>query len=85
MLPIAIVEWVDASMNSVNWAEGSLPSLPTATSNVMTSVGYLAHHTTEWVVLTQTLGEEVHANSLEIPVSMVRSFIQLPEHPNGTF
>jgi hypothetical protein len=85
MLPIAIVEWVDASMNSVHWAEGSLPSLPSDTSNVMYSVGYVAHNTREWVVLTQTLGEDIHANSVEIPTSMIRSYIQLPENTNGTF
>ena len=84
MLSVAIVEWVDASMDNPHWNEGALPPLPTETSNVMYSVGYVAHHTKEWVVLVQTIGEEIHANSVEIPTSMIRSFIQLTGNTDGT-
>lgn len=38
----------------------------------MRSCGFVAHNTPEWVVLVQTVGEGVHANSIEIPAGMVK-------------
>lgn len=78
-LPFALITWVDASMGSPHWQEGDLPELPSTTSNVMKSSGFIAHNNSEWVVLVQTVGEGVHANSIEIPVGMIREIKVIQE------
>jgi len=78
-LPFAVITWVDASMGSPHWHEGELPELPTKTSNVMRSAGFIAHNTPEWLVVVQTLGEGVHANSIEIPVGMIKEIRVIQE------
>ena len=75
----AVVKWLDASMNSPHWQEGDLPALPTETSNMMTSCGFVARENKRWVVLVQTLGEGVHANSIEIPRAMIEKITILKE------
>ena len=71
-LPFAVITWIDASMNNPHWQVGDLPDIPSKTSNVMKSSGFIAHKTPEWVVIVQTVGEGVHANSIEIPVGMIK-------------
>lgn len=71
-LPFAVITWIDASMDNPHWQIGDLPAVPTETSNVMRSAGFIAHNTPSWIVLVQTIGEGVHANSIEIPVGMIK-------------
>jgi len=71
-LPFAIVTWVDATMGSLHWTEGELPELPEDSANVVSSSGFIAHRNNSWVVLVQTIGDGWHANSVEIPVGMIK-------------
>jgi hypothetical protein len=73
MKPIVTVEWIDASMDNPHWNDGDLPPVPAKGDNNMFTCGYLAHQTDDWVVVIQTLGKGVHANSVEIPVRMIVS------------
>ena len=70
-LKFAVVKWLDASMDNPHWTQGSLPALPTEKANTMLSAGFLAHDTKKFVVLVQTLGQGIHANSVEIPRAMI--------------
>jgi hypothetical protein len=70
-LKFAVVKWLDASMSSPHWTAGELPVLPSDTANVMTSCGFVAQSNKKWVVLVQTVGENVYANSIEIPRKMI--------------
>ena len=45
----------------------------------MRSAGFIAHNTPEWLVIVQTLGEGVHANSIEIPVGMIKEIKVIQE------
>lgn len=78
-LPFAVITWIDASMNNPHWQTGDLPDLPTKTSNVMRTSGFIAHKTSDWVVVVQTVGEGAHANSIEIPVGMIKEMKVIQE------
>lgn len=78
-LPFAIVTWVDASMGSLHWCEGEIPDAPTKRSNVVESAGFMAHQNNDWVVLVQTISEGWHANSIEIPVGMIKEIKVIQE------
>lgn len=70
-LKFAMVKWLDASMANPHWTAGELPALPSETANIMTSCGFVAQSNKKWVVLVQTVGENVYANSIEIPRNMI--------------
>ena len=64
------VLWEDANMGH-HWQDGHKPALPEP--EFVFSVGYLHHSTKKHLVLTQSIADNQHANTLQIPKKMLIS------------
>lgn len=62
------------------WHDGDTPALPT--SELVTSIGFLAQQTRGHIVLVQSETQGQHGNKIQIPRGMVHSMTDLS--PLGT-
>lgn len=65
--PLAVVEWEDAA-HEFGWQEGVIPEPKTV---IVRSVGYVIKRTKKHILLAQSIAEDNHAQTLQIPKGMV--------------
>lgn len=72
-MKIVLVEWDDAAMEG-HWIDGH-PAKPKP--QIVRSIGFLAHKTKKHILLVQSVAENCHGNSLQIPRRMVRKMVEM--------
>ena len=76
-LPIIRVSWTDAHSHGVGWLDAEEFEEWLNEPGIVISVGVLLHRDKKWLALSMSLGPDIVADCLKIPIGMVKKVERL--------